>query len=500
MKYWIERFTNRVTMEKLILYCLFAVFAFALLLSVFGQLAFSPLALIVSFAVLIFASYGLNLLFGYLFGVGVSYESPVITALILGLIVPPALTPAGLGMLVLIALVAMASKFVLVVRGRHLFNPAAIAVLLVGFTGLQYATWWVATPALLPIVALGAFVIAFKTRHLLMVSLFLLTSGTLIIGSSLLVGAMFGTAFAYALFSWPIVFFGGYMLTEPLTLPPRRWQKILLAVLAGIGVALPFSVAGISSSPELVLVLMNIVAFLWGQRRGIRLELKEVRLVTPTVKEFLFSVPSPVRFLPGQYMEIHLPQKKPDSRGTRRSFSIIGVPGEQTISLSVKMPEKPSSFKRALNELAVGTKLKATRVSGDFVLPKDSNKSLLYIAGGIGITPFVSHVRALQKDSDTRDITLLYAVANTEEAAYIDVFLAAGVKVVVVTSDIRSRIEGVAYINAPYITQEVLSNSVVDARSRRAYVSGPPLMVTAVDPLLKNAGVREIQKDYFIGY
>jgi hypothetical protein len=74
MKYWIEYITNRVTMEKLILYCLTAIFAVALVLSSLGELSFSPFALLLSFAVLVFVSYAANLALGALYGVSVSNE------------------------------------------------------------------------------------------------------------------------------------------------------------------------------------------------------------------------------------------------------------------------------------------------------------------------------------------------------------------------------------------------------------------------------------------
>ena len=264
--------------------------------------------------------------------------------------------------------------------------------------------------------------------------------------------------------------------------------------------ALPITLFAVSTSPEIILVLINIAAFLLGQRRGVRLSIGAVRTLTPTAKEIIFSTKTPLRFLPGQYLEVHLPQVKPDSRGTRRSFSIIGIPGKTDVSIGVKFPEKPSSFKRTLAELQQGTILTATRVSGDFVLPKDPSKPLLFVAGGIGITPFVSHIRSLRAKGESRDIILLYAVSSSEELAYIQDFIAADVKVVVVSANINQKIEGVHYSNAPYVTGDVLKDAVVDVSSRYAYVSGPPLMVDVVAQELKKAGAGHVKCDYFSGY
>jgi ferredoxin-NADP reductase len=500
MNYWIERITNRVTMEKLILYCLFAIFIVAVVMSYFGELPFTPIAIITSFAVLIFVSYGINLLLGYLYNVGVSYESPVITALILGFLINPTLDVVGLVIIAFTAIVAMASKFVLAVRGRHLFNPAAIAVLLVGFTGLQYATWWVATPVLLPIVLLGAFLILHKTRHLLMGTLFVAIAATTIIISGILSGSDFSYIAAAAFLSWPIIFFAGYMLTEPMTLPPRRWQKLILAALAGVGIALPFHIAGFVSSPEFVLVVINFIAFFYGQRRGVRLTLSTIRALTPTVKEFTFRPVKGVRFEAGQYLELNLPHAKPDQKGTRRSFSIVGIPNGKELAVSVKIPQSPSSFKRALDELKPGAFLTATRISGDFVLPKNTRTPLLFIAGGIGITPFISHIRTLAEKGGGYNINLIYAVNNTEELAYIDELLAAGVSISVVSSTIHAKNPAIQYSDQPYITKGVLSALVPDLSTRKVYVSGPPLMVESVQKNLQDLGVKHINKDFFNGY
>lgn len=500
MSYWIERFTNRITMEKLVLYCLFAIFAVAVLLSIFGLVSYSPLSLLASFAVLVFVSYGVNIALGHLYGVAVSYESPVITAMILGFLIAPTLDLLGLATLALTAIIAMSSKFVLAIRGRHIFNPAAIAVVIVGFTGLQYAVWWVATPVLLPVVLLGALLILYKTRHIAMGSVFFVTAATTIILSGIISGSTIGFVIGSVVLSWPLVFFAGYMLSEPLTLPPRRWQKMLLAVIAGLGVALPFHIGAFSTAPEIILVLLNFAAFLFGQRQGVRLTLSSVSDLTPTTKEFHFTPQSPLRFTPGQYMEVHVPQEKPDSRGSRRSFSIVGIPGGDTLSIATKIPENASSYKKALVGLETGSVLTATRISGDFVLPKNIDVPIVFIAGGIGITPFVSHVRSIIAAGESRNITLIYSVSDSKELAYIDTFVQAHVRIIVITNDIQKQQEGVTYISEKYASKEALAKAVPTYSGAQVYVSGPPMMVESVTTSLRKLGARSIHRDYFNGY
>jgi ferredoxin-NADP reductase len=424
----------------------------------------------------------------------------VITALILGFIFTPTMQPLGLGILALIAVIAMASKFVLAYRGRHIFNPAAIAAVLIGLTGIVYASWWVATPLVLPVVALGGFLTLYKTRRLLMGGIFLAVAVTLIVLQGVLIGDQFSAVVGLALVSYPLVFFAGYMLSEPLTLPPRRWQTLALAALAGVVVAVPFEVGALSGSPQVALILVNVIAFFAGQRKGIRLTLQSINQVTPTVKEFIFQPKSPLRYASGQYIELQLSQPKPDNRGTRRSFSIIGLPGEETFRLALKYPEKPSSFKQSLAALQPGSTISATRISGDFVLPKNTAEPLLFVAGGIGITPFVSFMNEIKDKNLPAKLTLVYAVAHTDELAYIDTFVAAGARVIVVSREDEYIKAGVEYIQAEYLTPEVLKATDIDFKSSRAYVSGPPIMVDATIAALKKSGSKAIHRDYFNGY
>ncbi len=117
------------------------------------------------------------------------------------------------------------------------------------------------------------------------------------------------------------------MLTEPLTLPPRRWQQLALAAVVGVLFAMPFNFGFVANSPELALLAGNLLAFLAGQRGSVRLLFSHSRRLTPTTTEFVFEPRRPVRHEPGQYMELDLPHAKPDGKGRRRVFSLTSSPG-----------------------------------------------------------------------------------------------------------------------------------------------------------------------------
>jgi ferredoxin-NADP reductase len=472
----------------------------AFILALLGLLPQSPLAMIVSASVLILVAYYSNLLFGWLFNVQTHNESSFITALILFFLFSPSLQLADIAATALVAMIAMASKFVLTIRGRHVFNPAAIAAVTVGLLGVIYASWWIATPTLLPATALFAFLILYKTRRLTLGFIFLAVAITLIVSISVINGQSLLSAIAF-LPSWPLLFLVGFMLSEPLTLPPRQWQQFLVGALVAILFAVPVHIGWISSTPALALAIGNIVAFLFTQRQQLQLSFKERRRLTVNSYEYLFESAKPINFTAGQYMEITVPHAHKDGRGIRRIFSIASAPGDSQVRFGVKMYDKSSTFKTTLKSLQKGAIVNATSVGGDFVLPKQADTPLLFVAGGIGITPFISHLLDLKKQNQSRDIVLFYTVSNVDDIAYTDILKESGIRVVVVTkSHEKLAAPDWTHYNARYISKQGILTHVKDITERIAYVSGPPEMVDVTKNILKQLGVKRVTCDYFTGY
>lgn len=500
MTYWLNAALNRFSMYRLLSVTLTSMWGISVFLSLLGLLPYSPAAMIASGSVLVVAAYASNVLFGRLFGIRTHDESSYISALILFFIFSPTTVITELTTLALVAVIAMASKYVLTVHGRHIFNPAAIAAVIISLTGITYASWWVATPILLPITLLFAFLILYKTRRLAIGGIFLTIAISLIIlmyllnGQSVLDGLL-------ALPSWPLLFFVGFMLSEPLTLPPRHWQQYLVAVLVAVLFAVPLHIGIISGSPALALVIGNAIAFYFTQRRHIQLIFKGRNQLTPTIDEYVFESSKPITFEAGQYMEITVPHPGKDGRGIRRIFSIVGASGDRTIRFGVKMYDKPSSFKRALKSLKKNSFIDATGIGGDFVLPKDARVPLLLVAGGVGITPFISHILASARREQNRDIVLIYAVNDINDMAYVDTLVNSNIKVILVTkTDQPMPSSSWIHHNDARITSKEIATYIPDANVRYAYVSGPPAMVDSAKAILKKTGVKYIKSDYFTGY
>ena len=249
-----DRQLGRVTMYRLVVLALAALVVLAFALSAVGTLPYAPQDLALSLLVLLGAAYLSNRLYAVLFAVHPHSESTIITALLLFFLLWPSSEPLELLALALAAGFASASKYLLAFRGRHIVNPAAIGVVFVTVLGLTGGVWWIATAWMLPAVAVLGFLVAYRTRRLPMVGLFLAIAAGLIISFRLGAGDDITAALEYAFVSTPMVFFAGFMLTEPLTLPPLFRQQ--LAVAAGVAVlfALPnlvtVGVGGFSCFPR----------------------------------------------------------------------------------------------------------------------------------------------------------------------------------------------------------------------------------------------------------
>lgn len=493
LRIWVDDLLGRVTMYRLVVYGLLAIAFAALPLMFTDYLVYSPAAFVAAIIICVGASYLSNRLFGWMGGVRPHGESAVITGLILALLFTPPTTFSTGVALALVAVIANASKYLLTIRGRHVFNPAAIAIVIASVSGLAYATWWIATPALLLITIVVAGLILYKTQKLQMGLTFLATAVVMILLVAALRGGISPQDFGMVLTSWPLVFIAGIMLCEPLTLPPRYKQQLLVAIIVAVLMAQSFRYGSLSMTPALALVIGNIVGFWFGLRRSIKLRLVSTKKQGRDGMEFTFDVPR-LQFLPGQYIELSLPHGRADSRGMRRVFSIIGHPGEHQLSVATRIPERPSTFKRALLALKPGQFVHGTRVAGDFVPPEDPSTPVLCMAGGVGITPYVSFLQSAGK----RRVTILYAVKKLDDLMFVDVLRHYNVDVVVVSPDAGKLPDRDWKHEHGELTREIVERYIEP--DMHVYISGPPAMVTKTKQVARDAGAIHIHTDHFTGY
>ncbi|MFU8945687.1 hypothetical protein ACLRGF_03045 [Mycetocola zhadangensis] len=161
MKRRFDTALGRITMYRQILVLLVLLTAVSMLLSAFGLLFFTPLELLASLVIAVGASVLSNIGVARLFRVVPHGESALITGLLLFFIFRPSLEAGELAATAVAAVVASASKYVVAVRGRHLFNPAAFGAAVVGLSGLGVSWWWVGSQYLLPFVLVTAFLVLY---------------------------------------------------------------------------------------------------------------------------------------------------------------------------------------------------------------------------------------------------------------------------------------------------------------------------------------------------
>lgn len=502
---------DAVPMHRLVSVSLGVLFVLAVFFAMTGALSYTPLGLIVSAVVAVAAAVLVNAGVAALCKRSAHHESAVITGLLAFFLAWPSLAPLDLATVAAVAALGVVSKYLLVWRGRQLANPVAVAAVVLGALGMTTEIWWAASEPLFPAVLIFAALILRRTRTMLPSLVFMVVAfGGTVLGATV-GGNPLPQAATSALLSTPILFLGGFMLTEPITQAPRNAQRVLVAVVVGLlfsapmlltnVLSLPAALGPLSLSPALALVVGNLIAFGFGPRRALRFSVTAVSQRTPEVISVSMVPEQPMRFEPGQYLELSLPHRRSDSGGSRRVFSITSAPGASELSVGVRIDEPASTFKRELRALQPGDQLAATRIGGDFVPPVKPTQPVLYVATGIGVTPFLSHLAAEARAEVERDRVLLYLLRSGEQPPFVEELQAAGIAVIVVAPNRPATMpEHWSYAAVTRVTAESLPALVPDLAHRHCYVSGSPAAVGALRHALRKAGASSIETDAFAGY
>ncbi len=213
----------------------------------------------------------------------------------------------------------------------------------------------------------------------------------------------------------------------------------------------------------------------------------EAELLREDVKRFVFTLSEPISFLPGQFVNLRFPG---DAR--YHAFSIASSPKEkETIMLYIK---KVREFTTKLFESPVGTSLECMAPLGAF-LREELNRGddLVLIAGGVGVTPFLSVLR-WARDLDVTDREFWLFLSNQTRDRIIEEeelrALNERPNIHVVLSLTREEPEGWDG-ETGYFTREVLERHLGSLDDKTFATCGPGRMVDAVCATLKEAGVSE---------
>ena len=220
-----------------------------------------------------------------------------------------------------------------------------------------------------------------------------------------------------------------------------------------------------------------------------KLTLIEKNEISTQIFSFVFKADIKLKWKAGQYLIYSLEHKNKDLRGKMRFFTISSSPFENYPAITTKIVKASSSFKKALNNLKIGDEILAKGPDGDFVINSKSKK-FIFIAGGIGITPFISIIRQLNFKKNIINVTLLYS-GKTDDLPF------------------KNELEKISKNHKEFRIKYFIDKRVDKKALQKFiniqntfYVSGPGPMVEAMQKLLIELGINKenIKEDYFSGY
>lgn len=197
---------------------------------------------------------------------------------------------------------------------------------------------------------------------------------------------------------------------------------------------------------------------------------------------FRFQPSEPLVYTAGQYVRVELPHDNPDEEGTKRWFTNSAAPYEGILQITTRVTD--STFKQTLSRIEVGgTELQLIESpEGDFVW-QDSELPKVFVAGGIGVTPFHSILKQRAHDGLLLDVTLIYGGRN-EDLPFKNELAEWS------QADPQLRVK---YVIGEPLTAEKLAEVEPGINGSLVYVSGPEQMVHALGADLVAHGLPEAQ-------
>jgi ferredoxin-NADP reductase len=227
----------------------------------------------------------------------------------------------------------------------------------------------------------------------------------------------------------------------------------------------------------------------------VRATIQEKREVAHRTLLVLFDLHGEeVDFRPGQYFWVELLNAPyDDEKGLRRHITVVTSPTERGV-LGLCTRLRDSAFKRSLEELPIGAEVDVEHPKGDFVLPEETDRQYVFIAGGIGITVFRSMLRYIHDKKLAHRVSLIYSNRDRAAAAFLDELAEfersnPNLRVVLtMTKDPDWQGE------TRHVDEAMLRDHLADDLGSYMYfVAGPPNMAEGVGEKLRSADVPEEQ-------
>jgi ferredoxin-NADP reductase len=220
---------------------------------------------------------------------------------------------------------------------------------------------------------------------------------------------------------------------------------------------------------------------------------------------FQFERPRDFVFKAGQYIDLTISgEQHAPSRRLTHTFSIASSPCEEDLVVTTRM--RNTVFKQTLSNLPIGSRVQIEGPMGSFILHNNSAKPAVFLAGGIGIAPFLSILTYAAGEELRHSIVLFHANRSLQDAAFLDNLrklerLNPRFRFVPTFTRMPSN-NGSWKGKTGYISSEMLLTEVAITRGPIYYIAGPPTMVAAMRRTLGEVGVDEddIRTEEFAGY
>ncbi|MGF7228453.1 MAG: ferredoxin--NADP reductase [Candidatus Saccharibacteria bacterium] len=220
------------------------------------------------------------------------------------------------------------------------------------------------------------------------------------------------------------------------------------------------------------------------------LTLKNKEHLIDNVWAFRFEPSEPLTWIAGQFIRVELPRDAPDGQGTKRWFTVSSAPYEGIMQITTRVTD--STFKQDLAALKVGDDLQLLdKPAGDFVW-EASDMPVVFIAGGIGVTPFYSIIKQRAHQRLPLNVSLIYG-SRTADVPFKTEFNQWA------KNDPSFRIY---YIPDQPLTVENLTELQPGLMDSLVYLSGPEPLVETLGDQLKAHGLapQQLKQDFFPNY
>ena len=236
-----------------------------------------------------------------------------------------------------------------------------------------------------------------------------------------------------------------------------------------------------------------------------RLEVISSREIATGTREFTFSRPEGFEYVSGQTIDLYLIEPpEMDEEGPVRTFSLVSAPFEPNLKIATRM--RDTAFKRILAGYKTGEMLTWDGPYGSFTLHKNTKTPAVFLAGGIGITPFMSIMKTAAHDKLPHQIYLFYSNRRPEDTAFkqeIEQLAKENPNLhVIMTMTEMDKSSEQWEGETGFIDKVMLSRYLSDLAEPIYYLAGPPPMVAAMKKMAIEAGADEdkVRFEEFPGY